>query len=169
MGDKPHSYSDNSVYAKNPSGSVTAFAGHRIPIKIEIEEYNYLKSSGISGDQIRKGCSVKVFVGGVQILDDFARGYEQGYKKAERYIDDLELFWGWFPFNIESMIGKLLYYREQPCRIKSFIVRQGCMILETLDGLPFKKFVSDDEDDEQESDIKVKITSPSVWWNYSNK
>ena len=163
-GDYPHSRNDNTTYARTESGAVYDFDGHRLAFKIEIEEYNYLKSSGLSGDEIRKGCSVKVFVNGIQILDDFARGYERGYKIAERYIESLELFWGWFPFDVESVIGKVVTYENQPCKIERVTVSQGCLILSTLDGKPFKPFASSEDDDEPETAIKVKINSPNIWW-----
>lgn len=168
-GDVPHSVQDNTTYAKTENGAIYDFAGHRLAFKIEIEEYNYLKTSGLSGDEIRKGCAVRVFVNGIQILDDFARGYERGYKKASDFIDSLELMWDWFPFNVESQIGKIVTYKEQYCKIKRFVISHGCMILETLDGQPFKPFTSDDEDDEPETELKIKINSPNVWWYPKNK
>lgn len=163
-GDYPHSRNDNTTYARTKEGAIYDFDGHRLAFKIEIEEFNYLKTSGLSSDEIRKGCSVKVFVNGVQILDDFARGYERGCKKAERYIESLELMWDWFPFNVESKIGKIVSYENQPCKIRRFIVEQGCMILATLDGQPFRPFASYEDGDEMESEIKVEINSPKIWW-----
>ena len=48
--------------------------------------------------------------------------------------------------------------------MKSFIISQGCMMLETLDGKPFPLRVWENDDDERESEIKVSINSPSIWW-----
>ena len=164
FGEFPHARQENTMYARTPNGSIYGFDGHRKPIKIEVEEYNYLKQSELSGDEIRKGCSVKVFVNGVQVLDDFARNYENGYRVAHNFIISMEGNWSWFPHKIKEYIGREIYYDNHPCKIKSFIVSQGCMMLEPLDGKPFPLRVWEDDDDERESEIKVSINSPSIWW-----
>jgi len=167
FGEHPHSRQDNNIYARTKSGSVYGFDGHRLPIKIEIEEGNYLKTSGLSGDQIRKKCSVKVFCDGIQILDEGHRSYEHGYRIAHQFILDMEMHWSWFPKKIDEQIEKIVGYREQLCKIKRVIIDQACLILETLDGKPFKRFLwEDDKDDdyEKESTIKVEITSPHITW-----
>jgi len=166
FGDHPHLRQDNTVYARTEEGGIYGFDGHRLPIKIEIEEENYLKSSGLSGDQVRKKCSIKVFCDGIQILDETHRSYEHGYRIAHQFIIDMEMHWSWFPKKVDEEIGKIVGYREQLCKIKRVIIEQACLILETLDGKPFKKFLWEDEDDceEKESTVKVEITSPHITW-----
>ena len=98
---------------------------------VEIEEENYLKSSGLSGDQVRKKCSIKVFCDGIQILDETHRSYEHGYRIAHQFIIDMEMHWSWFPKKVDEEIGKIVGYREQLCKIKRVIIEQACLILET--------------------------------------
>jgi hypothetical protein len=164
-GEHPHSKQDNTVYARTKDGTIYDFDGYRRPFKIEIEEYNYLKSSGFSGDEIRKGCSIKVFCDGVQVFDEFHRNYEHGYRIANQFILDMELNWGWFPKNVDEKIGKTIGYREQLFKIKSFLISQSCMIISTIDDKPRKKFLWEDEEDvEDEIELKVEITSPHITW-----
>lgn len=165
FGEHPHSTQDNNTYARTKDGTIHDFSGHRRPFKIEIEEYNYLKESELSGDEIRKGCSVKIFCDGVQVFDEFHRNYEAGYRIAHQFILDMEENWGWFPKKTEEKIGKIVGYHEQLFKIKSFIIDQACMMLETADGKPRKKFLWEEEDDyEPETAIKVEITSPHLTW-----
>lgn len=164
-GEHPHSRRDNNMYARGKDGRITEFDGHRRPIKIEIEEHNYLKSSELSGDEIRKGGSVKVFCDGIQIYDEFCRSYESGFRMAHNFILEMEQNWDWFPKNCESKIGKVIGYHEQLFKIRSFIVSQACMMIETIDGKPRKRFLWEDDDDfEQETELKVGITDPQVLW-----
>lgn len=164
-GDHPHSRRDNSTYARTENGKIIGFDGHRRPFKIEIEEYNYLKSSGLSGDQIRKSCRVKIFCDGVQVFEKNHRTYEHAYRIAHQFILDMEMNWGWFPKEVDKEIGRIIGYREQVCRIQRFVISQGCMVIETLDGKPFQKFLWEDaEDFEPETQMKVEITSPQITW-----
>ncbi len=165
FGEHPHSRQDNTQYARTKNGSIYGFNGHRIPFKIEIEERNYLKSSSLSGSEIRKNCGVKIFADGIQIFDEACRTYENGYRVAHQFIIDMEMHWSWFPKNVDKEIGKIIGYREQLFKIKSFVVSQACMILETIDGKPMKKFMWQDEGDfDQENTVKVEITSPHIDW-----
>jgi hypothetical protein len=168
-GEHPHSRRDNTTYARTKDGRIYGFDGHRAPIKIEIEEYNYLKESELSGDEIRKGCSVKVFAGGVQIFDEFHRDYHRGYLMAKAYIDAISEMGHRFPKEPEKLIGKVIGYREQLCKIDRVIVEQGCLILSTVDGKPFKRhFLYSEDDWEEETSIKVEITSPHICWHVAD-
>src|SRR4051812_39757970 len=84
-GEYPHSRSDKTTYARTKDGSITGFDGHRLPFKIEIEEGNYWKSSGLSGDEIRKSCSGKLSVNGVQIFYCGGRTYDRCYKEIQKF------------------------------------------------------------------------------------
>lgn len=166
---EPHSTSTKNFYAKLAGDEVVPFDGHRRCIKIEIEENNYLKESQLSGDEVRKGCTVKVFQNGIQILEDWHRTYDKAYKKAEKFIESIEDL-DWFPHNVESKIGQNVGYREQIFKIHSFSVEQGTMLIETLDGKSRKPFISEqdgsewDECDDIDNMVKVEITDPGIWW-----
>jgi len=168
FGEHPHSRQDNNIYARYKDGKIKGFSGHRKLFKIEIEEYNYLKQSELSGDEIRKGGCVKLYCNGICCFEEFVRSYERGYEIVNRFIDDMEMNWNWYPNKLQKQIGKIIGYHEQLFKIRSFIVSQGCMMLETLDGTPRKKFLWEDNDDydvDKNEDIKVSITGKDITWH----
>lgn len=176
FGEYPHSRQDNNTYARNKKypEDITEFNGHRLPFKIEINEYNYLKDSSLSGSEIRKGCAGKLFLDSQQIFECGGRTYEGAFRAIEHFIGEMEEMWSWFPKNIDKEIGRLVKYEGQMFKINSFIVSQACMILETADGKPRKPFASESEefeegDFEQETSIKVEITSDHIWWYPTDK
>lgn len=168
FGEHPHSRQDNTSYVRSKNGAITGFDGHRNPFKIIVEESNYMKSSHLSGDQVRKSCTGKLFVNDIQIFDCHHRGYERCYMQIQRFIDEMEMHWSWYPKNLKEKTGKTIGYREQLFVIKSFIVGQGCMMLETLDGNPRRKFLWESEEDtddyELKEAVKVEITDPHIDW-----
>lgn len=170
FGEFPHSKQDNNMYVRSDSGRIEGFSGHRIPFKIEIEEHNYMKESELSGDEVRKGGSAKLYVDGILCFDEFCRNYEMGYRFIQDFIIKMEMNWGWFPKKPEEQVGKIIGYREQLFKIKRIIVSQAAMIIETLDELPRKRFLYEDEEDldEIESTLKVSIVSELITWYPKN-
>ncbi len=163
-GEHPHSRQDNNTYARNGK-FITGFDGHKLPFKIEIEEFNYLKSSEYSGDEIRKGGNVKVFCDNIQVYDEFCRSYQMGYLKAQNFILEMEEYWGWFPRETDDKINTIVGYKNTLCKITSFVISQSCVILETVDGKPFPQEIwEDDEDYEKETSVKVEIHSNNLCW-----
>ena len=163
-----HSYSSNSHYVLSGDRMIP-FDGHRRCMRVEIEEYNYLKDSEYSGDEIRKGCKVRLFMDGTQIMDEFCRSVERGHKMVDRFIDDMEDHFSWFPHNIDRVIGKLVSYYGQFLRVTRVIVDQACIICESLDGKPRKLFVWENEEedgDDLNDSVKLGITSPALHWHW---
>lgn len=165
-GEFPHSRQDNNMYVRDKNGHIEAFSGHRLPFKIEIEETNYLKESELSGDEVRKGGSAKLYVDGKLCFNTFCRSYEMGYRFIQDFIMKMEMNWGWYPKNTLEKIGKVVGYREQIFKIKSIDTEYADMVLETLDGKPRKKFLWEDEEDLDEIDntVKVSIVSENLDW-----
>lgn len=166
FGEHPHSRQDNTMYTRDKNGRIEAFSGHRHPFKIEIEETNYLKESELSGDEVRKGGSAKLYVDGILCFNGFCRNYEMGYRFIQDFIMKMEMMWSWYPKKPQEQIGKVVGYREQLFRIKSIDVKYADMILETLDGKDRKKFLWEDEEDLDEIDntVKVSIVSENLDW-----
>jgi hypothetical protein len=171
FGEHPHSRQDNTIYARSKKypEEIIGFDGHRLPFKIEIEESNYTKRSGLSGNQIRKACSGKLFLNGIQIFECGGRTYDRAFKQIDTFIDSMEQMWSWYPNKLEEYQGNIVKYEGQLFKIERFIVSQACMILVTPDGKPRKPFQSEAEDlenndfDGMES-VKVSINSESIWW-----
>lgn len=166
FGEHPHSRQDNSMYTRDKNGHIESFSGHRNCFKIEIEESNYLKESELSGDEVRKGGSAKLYIDGILCFNQSCRNYEMGYNFIQNFISKMEMNWSWYPKKVETQIGKVVGYREQLFKIKSIDIEDAAMILETIDGKNRKKFLWEDEEDidEIEPTVKVSIVSESIDW-----
>ncbi len=167
FGEHPHSRKENSIYARTKHGDIYDFEGHQVPLKIVIQEYNYLKTSSISGDEIRKGGTAQLYLDDLLIYEEFCRSYQSGYKLIEQFIYDMEMNWDWYPHNIHSKIGQTIGYNEQLFSIDRVIVKEACLWLRTLDGKPRKKFLYEDWDEFNNEDqifIKTSITDPALTW-----
>ncbi len=171
FGEHPHSRRDNNVYARSPSGEIEEFDGHRLCWRVEIEESNYLKESELSGDEIRKGGSYKLFVDGECIYEGFCRSVESGMKFAARKMEELEEACGgdWLRSKTrERMIGRPIFYHGVPAVITSIIVDQGCVIIQAADGYKLAAPVYEEDPDDLALDhsdgVKDEVTSPHIWW-----
>ena len=167
-GEHPHARQDNNVYARTKSGAIYDFSGHRCLIDIEIRSRNYLKTSGLSGDEIRKS------VRGV-ILSDGEAVYEVGGRDVEYVLLQVHHILGVLKEHSsdflnkaarESMVGRQVYYDRTPAVIERVIADQGCVILKTDNGSPFPGpiWADDDDDPEFEASIKTDVLDPKIWW-----
>ncbi len=170
FGEHPHSRSDNNIYALSPSGNIEAFDGHRICWRVEIEEHNYLKQSELSGDEIRKGGSVKLYVDGECIFEDFVRSIDRGLFVAKTAMEKLSDVAGgdWLRAKTrKTMIGRMIFYDGVPAVIESLIVDQGCIWIVPESGKFNAPVYEDDPDDwlsEYGDGLKADVTSPHIWW-----
>lgn len=168
FGEHPHSRNDNDLYVKFPDGRIEGFAGHRVCWEIQIEEYNYLKQSELSGDEIRQGCTTSIFANKIKIYELSTRTYEQALFEIRVTIDKLlELpFALWKDEDRETLIGRKVYYRNTPAKITMLLLEQGCvmMIADNSTGLfpnpPYRK----EDDMEEQDEIKAEVIDPNIWW-----
>lgn len=172
-GEHPHSRRDKSVYARFKGGSIEAFSGHRVLKRIEIEESNYLKTSGLSGNEVRPACVCRIFFDDRQVYEFGGRRADYTLLKAREVITRLEelpvqLWLDWD----KELIGRKVWYREDPAIIARYINDQGAVILRA-DGCQFRPAAWQKNDPEElammEADgemeeIKDDILSPHIWW-----
>jgi hypothetical protein len=167
-GENPCSRSDNRHYVNFGNGDPVGFDGHRILIGVQIEMTNYLKSSHLSGDEVRKGGSGKIIADGEVVYEFFARDPQRALLEAHHLISQLwEHSSGWLSKrDRERLIGRSIYYREVPSVIRRLILDQGCIMVATADGKPFPAPVyrDHDDDDDCESEIKTSVLDPNIWW-----
>ncbi len=171
FGEHPHSRRDNNVYARSPFGQIESFDGHRLCWRVEVEERNYLKESELSGDEIRKGGSYKLFVDGECIYEGFCRSVEYGMKAASRAMDALGEVCGgdWLRAKTrDTMIGRPIFYHGVPAVITRLIVDQGCVVIEAAEGHTLRPPAhADDPEDwllDHRDGVKDEVTSPHIWW-----
>lgn len=178
-GEHPHSYSNNTTYARFPSGTIYDFDGHRVLTRIEIEEYNYIKESEMSGDEIRQGGSVKVFLNGKQVGGEFIRSWQSGIEIAKALHSKImdHPAWLWEPDVEKRIEGRKVYYKNTPAVLRHYMPDQACVMIDVVPGMqfPLPPHVIDDMDGEEiasdydRQSIKDSIFSPHIWWYRDRK
>jgi hypothetical protein len=171
FGELPHSRQDNNIYARAADGRIEGFDGHRLCWRVEVEESNYLKESELSGDEIRKGGSFKLYVDGECIYDGFCRSVESGMKMASAKMEQLGDVAGgdWLRAKTrDKMIGRPIFYHGVPAVITRLVVDQGCVIIEAAEGHQLRPPVYEDDPEDwlldHQDGVKDDVTSPHIWW-----
>lgn len=171
FGEHPHSRQDNNIYARSADGQIEEFDGHRLCWRIEVEESNYLKESEMSGDEIRKGGSFKLYVDGECIYEGFCRSVESGMRMAlemKAKLNDVASG-DWLRSKTrDKMIGRPIFYYGVPAIITRLIVDQGCVMIEAAEGhqLAAPPYEEHPEDWalEHKDGVKDEVASPHIWW-----
>ena len=176
-GEHPHSRQTNTVYARMPDGRVECFDGYRNPMSVEIREFNYMKRSSLTDNEVRKGVQWRIWQrrpDNVQRLlwTGFARTMDQGIRDAQVTLDQLaaphESHYG-TPH--EDIVGSKVYYRSDLCVIDTLMTpemnsAQGpSVLLRTLDGQPFTPPPWADEHYERGDILRVELFSPHICWH----
>lgn len=174
FGEHPHARNDNTIYARAGDGTIYDFDGHRRLIDIEIKSKNYLKESGLSGDEIRKEVTGKIFVDGIQVYEVSGREVASTLLRIHHLIIKIgEHSSHWFSAEErKNMIGRKIWYHDQPATIIRTIDDQGAIIIATEPGFkPPRSSEDPDEydywDDWKEGDhyeVKDDVLSPHIWW-----
>lgn len=173
FGEHPHSRSDNNMYARWPDGTVEGFDGHRLIHEIKFRDFNYLKESWLSGNEVRKSGQCEIWINGF-IVDCFSyREIEWALLEAHR---KLPLIHGhpvrlWDEKERLNIIGRKVYYRNVPAIITDLFEDQGCVGMKP-DGCEFPPAPYELEDikegtcgdSEYKDFVKDSIHSPHIWW-----
>lgn len=171
-GEHPHSRSDNHHYVNFPhSKEPTDFDGHRTIVDVIVESYNYLKSSGLSGDEVRKGGLCKIFFDKHQVYEFFFRDPTEALSRAARLIPKImehSLHRYWDPAEEKKIVGRLIFYREIPAVITRVLADQGCIIVARRDGFPWPPAIYDEQPQyaDRELEVKLDIIDPTenIWY-----
>jgi hypothetical protein len=171
-GQFPHSRSDHSIYARWPNGDVEAFDGHRLLHEIKFVDRNYLKQSGLSGNEVRKGGECQILING-RICDTFFyRDVYEALINARHRLQKIHDFpiHLWDDDDVRRLVGRKVYYRDFPAIITRFIDDQACVILspDHPDRAVFPPVPHEIEDGEcdwgERQTVKEDIYSPNIWW-----
>ncbi len=153
----------------NDNWEKTSFSWHFTPFEISIKESNYMKSSYLSWDDVRKQCEGTLKMNWVQVFECWNRTYDRVYKEIQQFIDKLELI-DMDEFINDKWKGKIIGYKEQLFVIDYNIVDQGCIIIKPKDWIrkPFLWELWDMEEYpekfELKESIKLCITSDIDWF-----
>lgn len=167
LGSNRHSVSENNMYMKiSNDREPIPFNGSKILLDLKFTTHNYLKESYLSGDEIRKGGNCEIFANFVKIYEFFYRDVKQALISAQHIITKLEDL----PIDYideearTAMVGRKIFYHNQPAIIKRVLVDQGCIIVQREDGIPFSFPYMEEDNDEDEITVKDDILSPHIWW-----
>jgi len=172
-GEHPHSRNSNNQYARFKDGRIEGFDGHRVIVKVELETYNYLKQSGLSGNEVRKGGTGKIFFDGAQVAEFFYRETEYGLRRAQKLIDQLFDHPGNIWDKKTDLKGRKVYYRDTPAVITHWFKDQGTVMVQACPGhlFPIPAYVQDDPDgngvpfeEEERHRVKCELWDPHIWW-----
>lgn len=178
QGEHKHSSQDNKFYVKiGDSGTqddYVGFNGHWNLVDVQFESSNYLKSSYLSGDEVRKTGMCKIFSDRIQVYEFFYRELNWALIKAANVISQLEEHASWWMRKDEraKLVGRKVYYHDEPAIITSIIEEQGCVILKP-DGMEVFKdpiWLLEDKKDgqlwdmDERSSVKDDVLSPHIWW-----
>jgi len=164
-GEHPHGRNDNKMYADFGDDRIVDFDGHRVRHKVVIEEANYVKSSGLSGDEVRKQCWADIYMndklcyrhtmGGRDVLPMLASLQHI----LTRLMDHPVQLWrpDW-----DGMIGRKVWYRDDPGVVDAYWPDQGALLLKA-DGGMFRPAAHYD-DEAPDDTVKEEFLSPHIWW-----
>ncbi len=167
-GEHPHSRCDNNTYARFPDGRMEPFDGHRVLIEVAVSTYNYLKTSELSGDEIRKGGQLSIKFDGYLMHQAFVRDPRRALLEAcpliDRYLEHPVR--AWIEEERQRNTGRRVYWRSEPAIVQRF-TGDGCVVL-APDGYlrfaapPWRR--DGGEELEQEECIRDDMLSPHIWW-----
>lgn len=138
------------------------FDGHRVLWSFAYEPYTYLKESELSGDEWRKGGTIKIFRNGEQVYKEFCRDPQNAASRM----------WGilakCMDFDWEGLKeGRQIWWRETPAIITRLLLDQGAIIVDAVPGHTFPDRPWDKEDWEKLEDntsVKLDIFDKNIWW-----
>lgn len=140
------------------------FDGHHVLWGFEYFPTTYLKSSGLSGDEYRKGGEIRYFKDRKQVYSEFCRDPQiAALKIGQTLLKLMDFDWD------KVKVGAKVWYRELPCIVTSVVESQGCVILEREDKKDFPNDVWHDEESlglmgEGEDTVKVEAFSDHIYW-----
>lgn len=148
------------------------FAGHFLEWKLEYTPKTYLKESQLSGDEWRKGGSVKIYLNDDCVLNEFCREPERALMLLAKGLHELQCHFELFGVHIdnwkEEMIGKKVYFCGIPSTVDRY-VGDGELIVKRDDGKDYRPDVypslMNEEDNEWEDTDRVHITDKRINWH----
>lgn len=173
FGEHPHSRSDNSIYARFSSGAMVGFNGHRLLHDITFHDVNYLKTSGISGNEVRGSGMATITINdspcGFVTYRDIFEGL-LAVRARLRAIHDLP-FRAWDARDRDAMTGKEIFYHNTPAiiTIADWEYMEVNISPEKGHDFPKTPWQSDDSYREMGSlGVRDSMFSPHIWWFRNN-
>lgn len=167
-GEHPHSRSDNRMYARFTDGKIESFDGHRVLVRVELRSYNYLKCSGLSGNEVRKGGQYRLYFGERMVWGQFFRDPVWGLRHAantiEKLFDSEPRLWE----SAEPKVGRKIYWMNHPAVITGFDCDENegggnRLYLKSAEGT-FPRAPWHEDDTDSAVTVITDTLSPHIWW-----
>lgn len=150
------------------------FDGHFLEWKLEYTPKTYLKESELSGDEWRKGGSVKIYLNGDCVLNEFCREPERALMLLSKGLHELQYHFEIFGVDIaawkENMIGKKVRHGGIPSTVERYC-GDGEIIVTRDDGKDYRPdlypSLMDEEENEWKNRDRVHITDKRINWSVS--
>ncbi len=140
------------------------FDGHFTLWAFSFEPHTYLKESELSGEEWRKGGSIKIFRDGVCVMEEFHREPASAPIRINNLLNDcMDVDWE------KCVAGQKLYYKDHPCTIER-VLDNGELILATENGedFPLWAFQKENKDEADNRDwtntTKVHAADKNIYW-----
>jgi len=151
------------------------FGGHFNEWKLEYVPKTYLKESELSGDEYRKGGSVKIYLNNECVLSEFCRTENMAITLLTKHLHELKCHFEMMGVDLgnwtKDIVGKKVYHAGVPSIVESYC-GDGEIILKTEDGKPYEIYAhkkeaianGEDYDDEWYDKDRVHITDMRIGW-----
>lgn len=182
-GQHPHSRQDNNTYARVtwPGASkpeCVDFSGTRLRTRVEVHEYNYLKQSGITGNEIKALCQCTIYFWDRPVYGFHTREAGRALIRAATLIDQIAehpVDWRKVENDVYTdLVGRLILYRNTPAVVTHYFPDQGAFVAKSMHAskkFPVPGHVEKDRRDSYYSTgedgrhtVKEDIFSTDVWW-----
>lgn len=165
-------WADYSDTTEDGSAHWSRFDGHRICIGVDMQSWNERVVNDWKGrDEIRKCGRAVVTFDGVPVWEVEHRDSLSMLLQLHHDIGELlnlDPLVHFVKGDVEWLINRKIFYRDQPATISRFIGDQGCVIMEPESGVwnPVCYRQGDDAEDdyERKESVKDRILSPHIWW-----
>lgn len=138
------------------------FDGHFVLWGFSYEPKTYMKESELSGDEYRKGGTIKFFKDGIQVYEDFCRESERA---AIRILDLLGKLQSIDWDKIKE--GTKIFWRDTPAVIGYVMLEQGAFMVK-VDGVerfPDPAWADEEwQKLEDPTEAKIDVLDPYIWW-----
>jgi hypothetical protein len=164
-------WADYSDTTEDSGAHWSKFDGHHVCVSVELNTWNERVVNEWKGrDEVRKAGHALVHFDEKPVWEVGHRDVLPMLLKLHHDIQELlqlQPLVHYIKGETEWLIGRKVYYREQPGTITSFIGDQGCVIIEPESGIwnpvAYRDGMMDDEYERREP-VKDLILSPHIWW-----
>lgn len=147
------------------------FRGNDICVDVSLKSWNERRVDGWKGfDEVRGLCSATISFNRIPVWEETGNDACQVLRRVEQVVPELKKCSALIDYingDQSTLIGRKIYWRDQPAVITSFIGDQGCVMIKADPGpwvLPAWRAEEYLSHEDFEEEVKADILSPHIWW-----